>query len=133
MTSRSSPRDYVVGRGKPPVQSQFQPGRSGNPRGRPKGAKDLHTLIEEEMAKRVTITEQGRKVSVTKRELIAKQAVNKAAAGDPRMLMQLSKTAGARTASPVADGGSHGFDSEDDDLTLLDCLTRLKETSDDAV
>jgi hypothetical protein len=30
-------RDYDIGRGKPPKQSQFAKGRSGNPHGRPKG------------------------------------------------------------------------------------------------
>jgi hypothetical protein len=28
--------DYTVGRGKPPVASQFKPGQSGNPKGRPR-------------------------------------------------------------------------------------------------
>jgi hypothetical protein len=31
--------DYEVGYGKPPTATQFRPGQSGNPRGRPKGAK----------------------------------------------------------------------------------------------
>jgi Family of unknown function (DUF5681) len=34
-----SPADYDVGYGKPPKTTQFQPGQSGNRRGRPKGAK----------------------------------------------------------------------------------------------
>ena len=28
---------YVVGFGKPPKNTQFQPGQSGNPKGKPKG------------------------------------------------------------------------------------------------
>src|SRR5437660_6022677 len=32
-------RAYVVGYGRPPIESRFQPGTSGNPRGRRKGSK----------------------------------------------------------------------------------------------
>jgi hypothetical protein len=31
--------DYVVGHGRPPKATQFAPGKSGNPRGRPRGSR----------------------------------------------------------------------------------------------
>ena len=39
--------NYPVGYGKPPLQSRFKAGTSGNARGRPKGSKNLKTLVKE--------------------------------------------------------------------------------------
>lgn len=73
---RSSGRpDYEVGYGKPPKHSQFQPGQSGNPRGRPKGAKSPFTLLREELQSKVMIKENGRLISVTKLHAIMKRVV----------------------------------------------------------
>ena len=39
--------DYEVGYCRPPVHSRFQPGASGNPSGRPKGAQNFRTLLDQ--------------------------------------------------------------------------------------
>jgi hypothetical protein len=44
-------RDYPVGYGKPPPHSRFVKGQSGNPRGRPPGAKNMKTLLTKAMNK----------------------------------------------------------------------------------
>jgi hypothetical protein len=73
---------YEVGFGKPPRSSQFKLGQSGNPDGRPRGAKNFANAIEQELDTRVTVTENGRRRRISKREVIAKHLVNKAASGD---------------------------------------------------
>jgi hypothetical protein len=45
-------RDHAVGYGKPPVESRFQKGQSGNPGGRPGGTKTLAALLGEALSRR---------------------------------------------------------------------------------
>jgi Family of unknown function (DUF5681) len=75
---------YPVGYSKPPEASRFTPGRSGNPKGRPKSARNRTTILNQTLNERVIVTEHGRRKSITKQEAIFKQLVNKAAAGDHR-------------------------------------------------
>src|SRR3984893_2415032 len=84
-----SSRDYDVVYGKPPKTTRFQKGQSGNPKGRPKGSKNLSTLLEEELEQPVLITENGRRKKITKRRASMKQLVNRAASGEHRALQIL--------------------------------------------
>ena len=39
---------YEVGYGRPPIESRFQPGQSGNPKGRRKRQRNLKTVVQED-------------------------------------------------------------------------------------
>ena len=78
-----------VGYGKPPAKSRFQPGQSGNPKGRPKGSLNVTTILMKILRERVVITENGSRKTITKLEAFVKQLVNKAASGDLRALPHL--------------------------------------------
>lgn len=45
-------RDYAVGYGRPPVETRFEKGRSGNPGGRPRSRKKLVALLGEALSQR---------------------------------------------------------------------------------
>lgn len=77
-------KDYEVGYGKPPKKCQFKKGQSGNPKGRPKGAKNLETIIREGAYAKVTVKENGKTHKLTKVEVTWRRLLNKAIAGDIR-------------------------------------------------
>lgn len=89
MTKKSTSQDYEVGYKRPPQATQFQPGQSGNRKGRPKGSLNFDTVLVKELDKRVTIQENGVRKNVTKRAVIAMQTVNKATAGNDKAIALL--------------------------------------------
>ena len=77
-------KDYAVGYKRPPQASRFKKGRSGNPKGRPKDARDLNTELMEELAERITVSEGGRTKRVSKQRAIIKRLTERALKGDTR-------------------------------------------------
>jgi hypothetical protein len=57
--------DHEIGYKKPPRHSQFKKGRSGNPKGRPKGIRNFKTDLREVLAAPVTIRQDGRATTVS--------------------------------------------------------------------
>ena len=79
---RRAEEDYRVGDKHPPRHTQFPPGVSGNPKGRPKGSVNLRTRVTQQLRQTVTVTRNGRPVKMRKGDLIALQIVDTAAKGD---------------------------------------------------
>jgi Family of unknown function (DUF5681) len=135
--------DYEVGYKRPPKETRFRKGNNANPRGRPRGSKNLATLLEEALNTQVETVEDGTRRRRTKRDVVIAQLVDQSANADLRatkllldMLHKLERTpasAGAETASsnPEIDiyellraklarlalakaGQAHAADSEDE-------------------
>lgn len=99
-----TPRDYQVGYGKPPLHTRFQKGRSGNPNGRPRGRKNMSTLLSDALNGWVVVVENGRRKKITKREAIVTQLVNKSAAADlkaTQIVLAMLRDVEARADDPA--------------------------------
>jgi hypothetical protein len=102
-TSNDKPaRDYEVGKGKPPKHTQF-PNQKRNRTGKKKGAKDWSTLANEELEQKLELQEGGRSASISKRELVMKSLVNKAAKGELKAIELLIKICGVQDAEASLD------------------------------
>jgi hypothetical protein len=99
---RASAPAYTVGYRRPPIASRFSPGASGNPRGRPRGARGLSSLVTAALGERVAITENGRRKRITKLEAAVKQLVNRAAGGDARATQLILALVQSQEAKPTA-------------------------------
>jgi hypothetical protein len=82
MGKKKTPDDYEVGYQKPPKNTRFQKGVSGNPTGRPKKAAEFHSIFMKESESLMTIIDNGRRRRISKLEAIAKQLHNKALTGN---------------------------------------------------
>jgi hypothetical protein len=84
MTTTDNKQDRRVGYGLPPKQTQFQPGRSGNPNGRRKNTKNFRSDLLEELSERIPIRENGRERRISKQRAFIKALVAAAIKGDMR-------------------------------------------------
>jgi len=78
--------DYEVGYGKPPRHSQFKKGQSGNPHGRPKGAKSAKTIAREILQTKRRVKIDGKTRNLTALEIALNQQAKQAMNGDRKAL-----------------------------------------------
>lgn len=90
-SSRTEQADYEVGYSRPPKHSRFQPGRSGNPRGRPKRATSPMAVLRAELLRKIRIRENGKLIYVTNLEAIIKRTVADTLSGkiSPKLLLSM--------------------------------------------
>ena len=81
--------DDRAGFKRPPKGTRFKPGRSGNPKGRPKGRRNLTTDLAALMEKRIPIRKDGELRHVSGQEALLLRLFEKAVGGDLKASAQI--------------------------------------------
>lgn len=109
--------DSTVGYGRPPREHQFKPGRSGNPKGRPKAAKNESTLLREVLNRPVQIRQRGTIRNISTMEAIIRRMVEDALRGNPKSASFLLNRYGIHVA-----GETNPAPLDQDDREVLEAF-----------
>ncbi len=115
-------QDDKTGYKRPPKSTQFKQGRSGNPKGRPRGARNFKTVLRETLDQPVTLREGERVRSVSSREAAIIQLCRKALKGDQRPLERFIALAERHDFEQAADEAESQLHQDDQQI-----IERYKE------
>jgi len=94
--------DYELGYGRPPEWTRFRAGQSGNPNGRPKGAKNAAAMARAALERKVPVLAKGVRQKMTVRDVALRKLADKALTGDQRALTFLLALANEHSPSELA-------------------------------
>jgi hypothetical protein len=115
-----------AGYGKPPRAHQFKPGQSGNPTGRPRGAKNEETILRELLQHKVGINERGKTRKITLLEAVLRRVAEDSLKGN---LKSLAFLLNRYNAIPRGDPTQDGI-GQDDKAVLEAYLREFKPAED---
>lgn len=106
--------DTDVGYGKPPRANQFKPGKSGNPKGRPTGAKSEATILQDLLQHKIGLSERGKTRRITLLEAILRRIAEDSLKGNTKSAAFLLNRHHAMASNESDESGL-----SDDEQTVL--------------
>jgi len=79
----STTSNVAVGYGRPPKKTQFKKGKSGNPRGRPRGSRGIGAVLRDVIQQKIPVRENGKVRHLPGLEVMLRQAFNDAMRSGP--------------------------------------------------
>jgi hypothetical protein len=125
LRSAESEGRYEVGYGKPPKDTRFKPGQSGNPKGRRRAQRNLKTVVKDALKEKITIREGERTRTISRLDAIVRVTINNALKGDVKALaafMQLVRPTGLMDEEPETP--SQETVGAEDDVIVAEFLAR---------
>lgn len=110
--------EQEVGYGSPPRHTRFKPGRSGNPKGRPRSVNNLSTDVRNALKAPIKLRSEGRVRNISTQEGALRLLREKALKGDARALDRLLEFAARFNNDPLEQNGSAIVSG--DDKAILD-------------
>jgi len=97
-------KNREVGYGKPPDETKFKPGQTGNPKGRGKGSVSLKKLLEKKLREVAKQDKEGRKYG----ELIVEATILQAMKGNGQALKTIWEYIEGKVTQPMEHTGKDG-------------------------
>ncbi len=116
--------DYEVGYGKPPRAHRFRPGKSGNPKGRPRRNENVPGLVRRLMREKIKVRVGEKLKTMTTLEVMLRRQIEKVVKGDTRAFNALMAMLAENTPDLLAEIQDRALAS--DDLAVLASFIRRR-------
>jgi Family of unknown function (DUF5681) len=117
MPKRKTPQPgEYVGYRHPPKATQFKAGKSGNPKGRPKGSQPVGSMLRDIIQQKVAVTEGGKTRKIPALEVMFRRLANDAMRSDKGAIKFLLSLVDRYSESPEAKIELNEMLAEDEEI-----------------
>src|SRR5262249_45068785 len=122
-------RPFRVGYGRPPAETRFKPGVSGNPKGRSKKTPSFSDVTEQVLNEHVEMRVGDQVLRMSNRQALVRSAFRQALAGKPGLLPVLPAIRPYESKPLQSRGDANPPLATEDEAILADFLARQKSAN----